>query len=272
MLGPGFRAGKRLEWKRAPTATKANSLRFSDCGPSRQPFSEFFKRLNANWQRSYGIALLAIRCTLIATFIAVVVRRSGRSVDPSRITGRVLPDPGGQCRQGYAQLLTMAVCNVVTDLLLVFFPIPIILQSQMSVEAQNPAGPALSLSLGVVAITLYRVPLIIWDPRQSTEPIPSTPQSSSSSPPRPPTFWCWDPLFATAALKAEIQAYGSVAAGSMERSSGSYTRRPTAIRHWGSDEDLVRDVGFGVDRELQNDPLSPRHPRAMSYTPSRPGS
>ena len=47
---------------------------------------------------------------------------------------QVIPDPGPQCRLGYAQLATMGAANVITDLVLVALPVPIILQSTMTVK------------------------------------------------------------------------------------------------------------------------------------------
>ena len=214
---------------------------------------EFFKRLNVSWERSYDVALLFIRCTLIATFVAVVISDLAEC-RPFSNYWQVLPDPGGQCRQGYAQLLTMAVCNIVTDLLLVFFPIPVIIRSQMSTKRKIQLVLLFSLSLVVVAITIYRVPQIIRE-RGS--------QQSRS------LYASVELLFATAASNALVLGsfvrdrgvkkkkfkYDSIAAGSMERSSPSESRRPT-LRHWGSDEDLVRDVGYGVKPDLR-EPLSP---------------
>lgn len=225
---------------------------------------EFFKRLNVSWERSYEVSLLCIRCILVATFVAVIISDLAEC-RPFSHYYQVLPDPGGQCRQGYAQLLTMAVCNVITDLLLVFFPIPVIIRSQMTVKRKVQLVLLFSLSLVVVAITLYRVPQIIRD--QGSQ------QSRS-------LYASLELLCATAASNALVLGsfvrdrgvkkkkfkYDSVAAGSMERSSASESRRPT-LRHWGSDEDLVRDVGYGVQPDLREPPLSPTDNRL--YVPAR---
>lgn len=225
---------------------------------------EFFRRLNVSWERSYEVMLLIIRCTLVATFVAVVISDLAEC-RPFSNYWQVLPDPGGQCRQGYAQLLTMAVCNVITDLLLVFFPVPIILQSQMTTKRKVQLVLLFSLSLGVVATTLYRVPHIIQDRGN---------QQSRS------LYASVELLFATAASNALVLGsfvrdrgvkkrrfkYDSVAAGSIERSSGSGSRRPTMTRHWGSDEDLVRDVGFGLKPDLRETPASPTS--GGFYTPA----
>lgn len=152
----------------------------------------------------------------------------------------------------------MAVCNIITDLLLVFFPIPMIIRSQMSLTRKIQLVLLFSLSLGVVGVTVYRVPHIIR--------AHGSQQSRS-------LYASVELLFATAASNALVLGsfvrdrgvkkrkykYGSIAAGSLERSPGSGPgglgvapngRRPT-LRHWGSDEDLVRDVGYGVKPDLR---------------------
>ncbi|OIW32455.1 hypothetical protein CONLIGDRAFT_572653 [Coniochaeta ligniaria NRRL 30616] len=224
---------------------------------------EFFRRLNVTWERSYQITLNVIRCTLVATFVAVVISDLSEC-RPFSHNWQVLPDPGGHCRQGYAQLLTMAVCNIFTDLLLVIFPIPVIIGSGMTVKRKVQLILLFSLSLAPVTVTLYRVPHII-DEHGS--------QRSRS------LYASVEILFATAAanalvlgsfvrdrgVKKQRYKYGSVAAGSMERSSGSNSRRPTLNKHWGSLEDLARDTGFGVQPELRESD-SEVHDRL--YTPA----
>lgn len=210
---------------------------------------EFFRRLNVTWERSYEITLNVIRCTLVATFVAVIISDLAEC-HPFSHYWQVLPDPGGQCRQGYAQLLTMAACNVFTDLLLVVFPIPVIVRSGLNFKRKVQLILLFSLSLAPVTVTLYRVPHIIQDHGS---------QSSRS------LYASVELLFATAAANAIVLGsfvrdrgvkkrrfkYGSIAAGSLERSSGSESRRPTLNRHWGSLEDLARDTGFGVQPDLR---------------------
>lgn len=210
---------------------------------------EFFKRLNIAWEQSYEVTLNIIRGALLATFLAVVISDL-TECQPFSHYWQVLPDPGGQCRQGYAQLLTMAVCNILTDLLLVVFPVPIILQSTMTVKRKVQLVLLFSLSLAPVTVTLYRVPHIIEDHGS---------QRSRS------LYASAELLFATAAANALVLGsfvrdrgvkkkkfkYGSVAAGSMERSSESNSRRQTLNKHWGSLEDLAGDTGFGVQPELR---------------------
>ncbi len=141
----------------------------------------------------------------------------------------------------------MATCDVLTDLLLVIFPIPIIVGSTMSVRRKIQLVLLFSLSLSVVCVTLYRVPHIFeHHGRQQYRSLLASIEL----------------LFATAAANALV--LGSFVrdrglkkqkfrrnsnADSFDRSSGP--RRPTMHRHWGSDEDLVRDVGLAVEPELR---------------------
>ncbi|KAG5979028.1 hypothetical protein E4U55_005640 [Claviceps digitariae] len=208
---------------------------------------EFLKRLtDLTWQRSHHTALIAIRWTLVATFVGVTISNFAEC-HPFNHYWQVLPDPGGQCRQAYVQLITMASCNILTDLLLVIFPIPIILQSHMTARRKLQLVALFSLSLAVVGVTIFRLPRTIHaHGRQQYRSLLASVEL----------------LFATAAANALV--LGSFVrdrgvkkqkfrrgsgADSFDRSSNP--RRPTLHRHWGSDEDLVRDVGLGVDTGLR---------------------
>lgn len=225
---------------------------------------EFLHRLTrATWERSWQRSLYVIRVILGATFVAVLLS-DFVECRPYKHYWQVVPDPGGQCRQGYVQLLTMAVCNVLTDLLLVIFPIPIIVASGMTVKRKIQLVLLFSLSLSVVGVTLYRVPHIIEDHgRQQYRSLLASVEI----------------LFATAAAN-------SLVLGSFMRDRGLKKqkfrrlslaesldpslnlRRPTLQRHWGSDEDLVRDVGMTVDPEIQDQPDNSSENGALQYTPA----
>lgn len=211
---------------------------------------EFLRRLTGvTWERSWQVTLQVLRVILLVTFVAVVISDLAEC-QPFSHYWQVLPDPGPQCRQGYAQLITMAVCNVFTDLLLVFFPIPLIITSKMTIKRKIQLILLFSLSLSVVGVTCYRVPNIIRENgRQQYRSLLASVEL----------------LFATASanslvlgsfvrdrgLKKQKFRRNSVAE-SFDRSSGP--RRPTLHRHWGSDEDLVRDIGIAVDPELRDRP------------------
>lgn len=210
--------------------------------------TEFFKRLTIQiWRRSYEITLRSIRWFLLITFVAVVLADICEC-QPISHYWQVTPDPGPKCRQAYAQLLTMGIANVITDLLLVIFPIPIILRSQMSMKRKFQLVCLFGGSILPAIVTLYRIPNII--DRAGSQPYRS--------------LWASiEILLATAVANALVLGsfvrdrgvkkakwkFGSMS-DSMERTTPS--RRGTAIQHWGSDEDLVRDMGLGMVPELRD--------------------
>ncbi|KAI3331547.1 hypothetical protein HD806DRAFT_163259 [Xylariaceae sp. AK1471] len=217
---------------------------------------EFFKRLTSTfWRRSHDVTLYIMRCTLAVTFFAVLVTDLAEC-QPFNHYWQVSPDPGGQCRQGYVQLITMAASNIMTDLVLVIFPVPIILTSHMGPKKKLQLTLLFALSLGPVGTTIYRV---VWVLRSHGS------QQTRS------LLASVELLFATAAANALVLGsfvrdrgtkktkyrLDSVAGDSLDRVS---SRRPTIHRHWGSDEDLVRDLGLGVNRRYRDEEEEERPP------------
>lgn len=231
---------------------------------------EFFNRLGLTWSRTYSNGVKAIRCILGATFVAILISDLAEC-QPFNHYWRVLPDPGGHCRQGYVNLLTTGVCNVLTDLLLVLFPVPIIINSQMSVKRKFQLVLLFSLSLGVVAVSLYRVTHVI--DAHGSQQLRSLLASIEL-------------LVATCVANALVLGsfvrdrgtkkrkyrHGSGAGESLHGTdSGNRSRRPTvAGRTWGSDEDLVRDLGFRVQKGLRVDEEDPGATRPTPAGPVAP--
>jgi hypothetical protein len=122
---------------------------------------EFFERLaGATRRRSHRIMIHVIRGTLAATFLAVLVSDLAEC-QPFPHYWQVTPDPGPQCRQAFVQMLTMGSCNALTDLLLIAFPIPIILSTQIPTKRKVLLIMLFSFGLLTVGITLYRIPKIL---------------------------------------------------------------------------------------------------------------
>jgi hypothetical protein len=82
------------------------------------------------WQRSHQRLLRYLHIFLAVSFFATVVSDLAEC-QPFHKYWQVVPDPGSQCRQGYAQILTMGIFNIVTNLALIIFPIPMILKSRL---------------------------------------------------------------------------------------------------------------------------------------------
>ncbi|KAM5443837.1 hypothetical protein MferCBS31731_001083 [Microsporum ferrugineum] len=218
--------------------------------------AEFLGRITAQiWRRSFQYVLQIIRFFLAATFIAVLITTL-TECQPFDHYWQVTPDPGPQCRQGYAQLITMGTCNVVTDLLLVMFPIPIIHLSAMPTGRKISLTLLFTLPLILVAITCYRIPSVISH-RGSQQ---------------------YRTLLASLEILAAAAVSNAIVIGSFVRDRGlkkqkfkaasfsesleqTTSRRATITHHhWGSDADLVSDLGIRLDPSL----------RPLSYQKIRP--
>jgi len=144
-----------------------------------------------------------------------------------------------------------------TDLILVLFPVPIILTSHMRPKKKLQLTCLFALSLAPVATTIYRVIYVL--------------QTNGSQQTRS-LLASVELLFATTAANALVLGsfvrdrgtkkskyrIDSIAGDSLDRTP---SRRPTVHRHWGSDEDLVRDLGLGVAREFRDGDEEDRPPR-----------
>lgn len=210
--------------------------------------TEFLKRMTLSiWRKSYETTLQVFRYSLLATFIAVLLSDL-LECTPFTHYWQVVPDPGGKCRQGFVQLVTMGTVNVVTDIFLILFPIPIIIRSSMPSRQKAQLIFLFGLSVFPVIITLYRVPAVIH--RHGSQQYRS--------------LWASIEIaFATAVANAlvlgsfirdkgvkKVRWRATSLSETLER---KFSRRGTVARQWGSDEDLVRDIGLGVDPKLRGE-------------------
>lgn len=106
--------------------------------------------------------IIFLRYALGATFLAVII---SDLVECQPITHywQVLPDPGPQCRQGYAQLLTAGVSSALIDTILVIIPIPIVLSTRITPKRKVLLVMLFCLGFLTVGIAAYRMPIIIRD-------------------------------------------------------------------------------------------------------------
>ncbi|KAK3704903.1 hypothetical protein LTR37_013594 [Vermiconidia calcicola] len=229
---------------------------------SKYTVSEFLKRITIRiWRRSYERTLQGIRVFLVATFFAVVIATLCEC-QPFDHYWQVVPDPSPHCRQGYGNLITMGTCDIITDILLVAFPIPIILQSGQTWKRKLQLGSLFSLSIILIVVTALRIPKIVdLHGRQQYR-----------------TVW------ASAEILASTAVSNAVIIGSFLRDKGTKrnkyrsasvsdsieqasVRRPTvvALPNTGSDEDLFRVLGMRVPEHLrEKSGATPRPaPRAL---------
>ncbi|KAL4740451.1 hypothetical protein BDV11DRAFT_96002 [Aspergillus similis] len=220
---------------------------------------EFLNRIaGITWRRSVKIFLIFVYYFLGSTLLAVVIATLAEC-QPFTQHWQVVPDPGPNCRTGFANVITMGACDIITDLLLVGFPIFIILRTRMPLKRKIALVVLFALSLILVAITSYRVPSVI--------------QHKGSQQYRS--------LLASLEILAATAVANVVVISSFVRDKGvkkvkykdtlasasvnegfdhSSTRRATITHHqWGSDSDLARDLGIRLNPDLYSrDPIEPR--------------
>lgn len=84
----------------------------------------------AVWRSSHQRLLRYLHILLAVTFVGTVISVFAEC-QPFDHYWQVTPDPGTHCRQGSAHLITMGTLNIITNLVLVGFPIPMILQARL---------------------------------------------------------------------------------------------------------------------------------------------
>lgn len=210
------------------------------------------------WRRSVRIFLIFIYYFLASTLLAVLIATLAEC-QPFNHHWQVVPDPGPKCRSGYANVITMGACDIITDLLLVAFPIFLIIVANMTTKRKVALATLFALSLILVGITSYRVPSVI--------------QHKGSQQYRS--------LLASLEILAATAVSNVVVISSFVRDKGvkkakyknrlgsasvnesldhASTRRATITHHhWGSDSDLARDLGIRLDPGLiSRDHAEPR--------------
>lgn len=226
---------------------------------SKWTVSEFLKRITIHlWRSSYEFVLHCIRIFLVATFIAVIIATLAEC-QPFSHYWQVIPDPGPQCRQNYAQLLTMGTADIITDILLVTFPIPIVLRSGQTWRRKLQLAALFSTSITLIIITGMRMPEVISNlGRQQYR-----------------TIWASSEILASAfvsnfvVIGSFIRDKGSKktkwksmsVSDSIDRAS---TRRPTIPQPTDSEEDLFRFLGCRMPEHLQASPEFYPRPAPMA--------
>lgn len=122
---------------------------------------EFLTRLaGASMKKIYVRLTMFMRYALGASFLAVLITDLA-VCHPVSNAWQVKPDPGGQCRQGFVQLITMGATSVIIDIILIVFPVPIILSTRIPTKRKVLLVMLFCFGFLTVGITLYRVPKII---------------------------------------------------------------------------------------------------------------
>lgn len=213
---------------------------------------EFLRRMTTTaWQKLYQTSMRFVQIFLATTFVAVFLATL-TECQPITHYWQVVPDPGPHCRLGYANLLTMGVCDILTDLLLVAFPIPFVLLSKLPLSRKIGLVLLFSLSLALVAITAYRVPSVISrDGLQTYRSLVASLEILAAT--AISNFivigsFVRDRGAKKTKFKREVRSYSiseSVEGRSLQRQVTVTTHRK------GSDVDLANELGYRLDPNLQ---------------------
>lgn len=111
-------------------------------------------------KKVYLRQIFFLRYALMASFAAVIISDLAEC-QPIGKLWQVLPDPGPQCRQGFAQMLTMGISSAVIDVILIAFPVPIVLSTRIPTKRKVLLVLLFFFGFVTVGITVYRIPNII---------------------------------------------------------------------------------------------------------------
>ncbi|KAJ5439086.1 uncharacterized protein N7458_010084 [Penicillium daleae] len=114
-----------------------------------------YRRLHTNlrWEKMTMISYIGI---FAATYVAVQIV-TFTECDPFNHYWIVLPDPG-TCCQAQLQLIVLGVLNIITDVMLIAMPIPILVLVKRSIVEKFQLAALFTVGLFIVAITIARLP------------------------------------------------------------------------------------------------------------------
>ncbi|KAJ5280480.1 hypothetical protein N7478_005852 [Penicillium angulare] len=115
-----------------------------------------YRRLlkHLRWEKITMISYIGIFAATYATVQIVTFTEC----DPFNHYWMVLPDPG-TCCQAQLQLIVLGVLNIVTDLMLIALPIPILVLVKRSTVEKFQLAVLFAVGFFIVAITIARLPL-----------------------------------------------------------------------------------------------------------------
>ncbi|OKO98435.1 hypothetical protein PENSUB_9111 [Penicillium subrubescens] len=114
-----------------------------------------YRRLHTHlrWEKATMIAYIGI---FAATYVTVQIV-TFTECDPFNHYWIVFPDPG-TCCQAQLQLIVLGVLNVITDVMLIAMPIPILVLVKRSTSEKFQLAALFTVGLFIVAITIARLP------------------------------------------------------------------------------------------------------------------
>lgn len=95
--------------------------------------------------------------SLLLSFVGVLVAEMVEC-RPFAHYWQVTPDPGASCRQSYGQLFTMGGFNILTDMILIALPLPLIIEAKLSSKVKLESLFLMLFPLVNIIFTAYRLP------------------------------------------------------------------------------------------------------------------
>ncbi|KAH7137528.1 hypothetical protein B0J13DRAFT_78599 [Dactylonectria estremocensis] len=115
-----------------------------------------FIRVYSLWQAAASALWWALVVTYFAIFILIFTecRPINLYWDPD-------PDSQYTCHRALANLLTMGIFNIVTDIALILLPFPILRHSRLPGRQKVQLGILFGIGIIIVTITIVRLPLVV---------------------------------------------------------------------------------------------------------------
>ncbi|KAK4916558.1 hypothetical protein LTR66_017007 [Elasticomyces elasticus] len=213
------------------------------------------KTISQTWTKLYRIGANIMYGFLAMTLVAVIIATLSEC-QPFHEYWQVVSLAKPSCRIGAAQLLTMGIGDVVTDVVLIVFPIPLVIMSRTSIIKKMSLCFLFLLSIIPLAITAYRMTGTIhrhYDQQYrsllaSLEILAATCVAN--------IIVIGSFLRDKGAKKVKYRAGSAVSGdmdgGTLSRPATNTIKRSVTMQHWGSDEDLVRDLSMAVNPSLRH--------------------
>ncbi|KAG0638519.1 hypothetical protein HOY80DRAFT_887810 [Tuber brumale] len=124
---------------------------------------EFGSKMVLIGRTCYAVFLWFLKFGIVSFYERIVAQLEDYRVwlNAGLSTGQVYPDPGETCHYSEVQLYTSGACNIVTDLILIIYPLPIIFGTHLPLRRKLQIGGLFSLSFLVILVSVLRLPFVL---------------------------------------------------------------------------------------------------------------
>ncbi|CAZ85052.1 unnamed protein product [Tuber melanosporum] len=123
---------------------------------------EFGSKMILIGRTCYALFLWFLKFGIVSLYERIAPQSKGYRVPLKCLsTGQVYPDPGETCHYSEIQLYTSGACNIVTDLILMIYPLPIIFRSRIPTRRKLQIGGLFSLTFFAILASTLRLPFVM---------------------------------------------------------------------------------------------------------------